>query len=427
MGADLRHGYWKKIRKAVWRIRRSRWWLFTWLNWKLRSHLWNGLGATDTCKFSKVRKQQEQLFPCGFKSCTRHKDAAKHQCKQGSTTSTLGQVEFILCPSQCMEELGAFATPLLQMELPNTSSNLTILSSHPCLLYLLLACWRHTHPCCVWDTTMRPTFLIKLIMETHCHVFRNHGSRQKQPQNVPSASRDYIRERKSSNQNNQHKTPRNQVIQTVNGKSTFMQTDTKTPHGLQKAMKEPKRRCRLLWTLFFFFKLIFFPSGFKHSFTNTQGTGYTSPYLTRGWSKVREGSCPTSIGLSLENQAWPCRNCYNSLILWCHTVSKYIPVNAKGKRRNLWNIHSRKLLWERVKISTQQRAEPSFCFSLFDEKSFCSKAPHLPRPSTKGCKVRRLTRLKQLITAQRVREGRSERCVFRRSTQTQGNERKGVK
>lgn len=211
------------------------------------------------------------------------------------------------------------------------------------------------------------------------------------------------------------------------GKARSCKLTQRLPMDCRRQWKSQKGDAGCFEPCFLFFKLIFFPSGFKHSFTNTQGTGYTSPYLTRGWSKVRERSCPTSIGLSLENQAWPCRNCYNSLILWCHTVSKYIPVNAKGKRRNLWNIHSRKLLWERVKISTQQRAEPSFCFSLFDEKSFCSKAPHLPRPSTKGCKVRRLTRLKQLITAQRVREGRSERCVFRRSTQTQGNERKGVK
>lgn len=219
----------------------------------------------------------------------------------------------------------------------------------------------------------------------------------------------------------------------------------RTAEGNERTKKEMQAALNLVFS---FFKLIFFPSGFNHSFTNThrkhwlehagqptngqtkQGghahsaalqCGFAIPTLTRGWSKVREGSYPTSVGLSLENEAWPCRNCYNFLILWCHMVSKYIPINAKGKRCNLWNVHTRKLLWERDRISTQQRAEPSFCFSIFDEKSFCLKALHLPRPSIKGCKVWWLTRLKQLITAQRVREGCTESGVILRSTQTQGN------
>lgn len=61
-------------------------------------------------------------------------------CSQASVQARFNHFHFEpgrVHHSARMEELGAFATPLLQMELPATSSNLIILSSYPCLLHLL--------------------------------------------------------------------------------------------------------------------------------------------------------------------------------------------------------------------------------------------------------------------------------------------------
>lgn len=62
-----------------------------------------------------------------------------------------------------------------------------------------------------------------------------------------------LRKKIQQSENDQRKTPRNREMWTANRKSSFMQTEVKTPHRLHKAMKEIKRRLGLAFNLIFSF------------------------------------------------------------------------------------------------------------------------------------------------------------------------------